>query len=311
MCRAGEIYCQAIGGPTILAGLEILFFFSSAQVQPMLPSTFSHIPGIGLKTEQRFWENGVCRWNDFDRRLLPGLSPARCSEIEKYIEESLVQLNVSPNFFTGLLKPARHWRIFPHFRAKTAYLDIETTGGAYGDDHITAITLYDGNRINTYVWGENLEDFLDDVFSFQVLVTFNGKSFDVPMIERHFSIKLEHAHIDLRYVLASLGYKGGLKSCEKQLHLHRGELEGVDGYFAVLLWYEYINNHNQKALETMLAYNVLDTVNLEVLMVEAYNLFLDKLPFAHDYPLDYPVCPSNPFIPDYGTIDRLRSKFSI
>ena len=45
--------------------------------------------------------------------------------------------------------------------------------------------------------------------------------------------------------------------------LDRGYLEGVDGYFAVLLWREYELYHDQEALETLLAYNIADTVNLE------------------------------------------------
>lgn len=276
----------------------------------MLCSTFSHIPGIGLKTEQRFWATGVDHWNNFDPNRLR-LSAAKCDEISQYIAQSRLRLSDSPHFFTGLLPPSRHWRIFPHFRERTAYLDIETTGAAYGEDHITAITLYDGREIFTYVWGENLEDFIDDVSRYQVLVTFNGKSFDMPMIERHFRTTLPHAQIDLRYVLSSLGYKGGLKSCEKQFGMGRGELDGVDGYFAVLLWHEYVNNYNRKALETLLAYNVLDTVNLEALMVEAYNLFIARLPFANDYELDWPVTPANPFQADYQTIDMLRRKFGI
>jgi len=56
----------------------------------------------------------------------------------------------------------------------------------------------------------------------------------------------------LRYVLKSLGYSGGLKSCEKALGLDRGDLDGVDGYFAVLLWRDYQKKHNEKALETLL-----------------------------------------------------------
>ena len=66
-------------------------------------------------------------------------------------------------------------------------------------------------------------------------MTYNGKSFDIPFIESHFGAKLTHAHIDLRYILASLGYRGGLKGCEKQLGIDRGDLKNVDGYFAVLL----------------------------------------------------------------------------
>jgi uncharacterized protein YprB with RNaseH-like and TPR domain len=52
---------------------------------------------------------------------------------------------------------------------------------------------------------------------------YNGKTFDVPFIEKYFGIRMNHAHIDLRYVLKSLGYAGGLKRCEKALGLDRGE----------------------------------------------------------------------------------------
>jgi len=43
-----------------------------------------------------------------------------------------------------------------------------------------------------------------------------------------------------------------LKFCEKALGLDRGDLDGVDGYFAVLLWRDYQKKHNEKALETLL-----------------------------------------------------------
>ena len=86
---------------------------------------------------------------------------------------------------------------------------------------------------------DNLDDFVNDIEKYQVIVSYNGKSFDIPFLERFFRIRLHHAQIDLRYVLARLGVKGGLKGCEKQLGLHRGNLDGVDGYFAVLLWHRY------------------------------------------------------------------------
>src|SRR5947199_8147 len=79
------------------------------------------------------------------------------------------------------------------------------------------------------------------------------------------------AHIDLRYPLRSLGYTGGLKGCERQLGVARPGLEDVDGYLAVLLWDEYRRRKNERALETLLAYNAHDTVNLAALMVHAYN----------------------------------------
>jgi len=58
--------------------------------------------------------------------------------------------------------------------------------------------------------------------------------------------------------------------------MDRGDLSDVDGFFAVLLWNEYQKTGNQKALDTLLAYNVQDTVNLESLMVTAYNMKLKE-----------------------------------
>ena len=63
--------------------------------------------------------------------------------------------------------------------------------------------------------GQNLNDFIEDIQKYKVIVTYNGKSFDIPFIENYFNIRLDHAHIDLRYILHSLGYLGGLKRMGK------------------------------------------------------------------------------------------------
>ncbi len=120
--------------------------------------------------------------------------------------------------------------------------------------------------------------------------------------------RLDHAHIDLRYVLRSLGYSGGLKSCEHQLGLDRGNLEGVDGFFAVLLWKEFEQTGDRKVLETLLAYNIEDVVNLETLMVMAYNLKLKKTPFEVTHRLGLPDRPELPFTPDTGVVERIKSR---
>ena len=143
------------------------------------------------------------------------------------------------------------------------------------------------------------------------LVTYNGKCFDVPFIEWSFKTRLNQIHIDLRYVLKSLGYSGGLKGCEYQLGVDRGELQGVDGFFAVLLWEEYLKTRDRKVLETLLAYNIEDVVNLEQLMVIAYNLKLRDTPFETSHRLEMPVRPKIPMQADRGVIDRVKRSFCI
>ena len=192
---------------------------------------------------------------------------------------------------------------------KYVSIDIETTGLGDGLNHITTIALYDGDTICHYVHGQNLADFWRDIRKYKLIVTYNGKCFDVPMIEHEFGSRMQAAHIDLRYVLASLGYRGGLKGCEHQLGLDRGDLEGVDGVFAVLLWYDYLEKGNVSALETLLAYNIQDVVNLDTLMVMAYNMKVKEIPWARGFKLPMPEEPELPFAADPETVARIGAQY--
>ncbi|MCX5875253.1 MAG: ribonuclease H-like domain-containing protein [Deltaproteobacteria bacterium] len=251
----------------------------------MLFNTFVHIPGIGETTERRLWQAGVETWDDFREPYPEFLSGQKVKLIQDHLARSRAQAGQqAPHEFLRQLPAAQRWRIFP------------------------PVSLYDGKEVFTYVQGENLADFAEDIGKYQLLVTYNGKAFDVPMLERHFGFKLNQAHIDLRPLLQGLGFVGGLKGCEKQLGLDRGALAGVDGYFAVLLWREYCRTRERRVLETLLAYNVEDAVNLESLLVQAYNLKLAGTPFAESHRLPMPILPEKAFLPDLELIDRLRGR---
>jgi len=276
----------------------------------MLQNTFCHVPGIGLKTERKLWESGILSWYDLMRAASGDCRLKNLNRLEYYLEESIRRLEEGDSvYFARALPSSEAWRLFPEFRRFAAYLDIETTGTVGAADHITTIALYDGELISHYIYGYNLDSFIWDVQRYKVFVTYNGKSFDIPYINRFFDINVGGAQIDLRFILHSLGYKGGLKGCEKQLGLKRDGLDGVDGYFAVLLWDEYRCRGNIRALETLLAYNVLDAVNLETLMVMAYNEKLAATPFADTHLLPLPEVPRNPFEPHEGTIKRIMNRF--
>lgn len=273
----------------------------------MLKNSFQHIPGIGAATEERLWASGVSGWQDITPENSFNIPAKRFETLAAYTAQGYERLERNdPVYFADLLPAKEHWRLFSEFRESTAFVDIETTGiRSYGHE-ITTIALYDGKRIRYYVKGQNLKNFLEDIQDYNVMVTYNGKTFDVPFIQDQFGITLNHAHIDLRYVLKSLGYAGGLKQCEKALGLDRGDLDGVDGYFAVLLWNDYRQHKNQKALETLLAYNIEDVVNLETLMVMAHNMKIKNTPFNGTHELPLPAMPEIPFKPDLPTIDRIK-----
>jgi uncharacterized protein YprB with RNaseH-like and TPR domain len=269
----------------------------------MLRHTFCHLPGVALRTEQRLWSAGLTCWDD----ALAGSSVALARRLRADdLRESDRQHGLGEAaWFDARLPAAQRWRLFADFRAHCAYLDIETTGLS-DTAVVTTVALYDGQRVRTYVRGDNLDDFARDVQAYRVLVTYNGKSFDLPILRRCLGCRLDQAHIDLRYVLAGLGLRGGLKACERKVGLARPGLEDVDGFMAVLLWFDYQRRRDPRILQTLLAYNVQDTVNLEALMVHAHNTWLDRLavPFASACRLPAPAAPANPFAPDADALRR-------
>ena len=273
----------------------------------MLRHTFCHIPGVGRKTEAALWNAGILSWDDVLHGHVEVLSPRRTPTLRRHVEESLDALDRQDvDYFYRRLPTGEHWRLFADFRHLIAYLDIETTGMGGPDDYVTVIGVYDGRRLHHYVQGENMVQFAPDMASFGLLVTYNGKCFDLPFIRTFMNVELTQPHIDLMFVLRALGYTGGLKGCEHQLGIDRGGLEGVDGYFAVLLWNEYLHRGETAALETLLAYNSQDVVNLENLMVQAYNLKLRGTPVAQSHQLPDPAPAKVRHRPDDALIRRIR-----
>ncbi len=273
----------------------------------MLRNTFVHIPGVGIKTERALWRKGILGWEEL-LALGPRLESLGFPGFlrQKTLESTMRLEAQDPHFFARGLPSRELWRLFPEFRQSTAYLDIETTGMWCGQDHITTIALYDGQNIRTYVQGDNLWEFAQDIKGYRVIVTYNGRCFDLPFIKEHMGLCLDQVHIDLRFLLAGLGYRGGLKACEKAMGMERGDLEGLDGFFAVLLWEAFLRKRDSRFLETLLAYNVQDVLSLEHLMIKAYNLKLKGTPFAQELSLQIPSNQPSPFRADPEVLKYLR-----
>ena len=67
-----------------------------------------------------------------------------------------------------------------------------------------------------------------------------------------------------------------------------------------------MDNANERALDTLLAYNIQDAVNLEALTVEAYNRKLERTPFAATHRVEPLDIPESPYKPDVRTIRRIK-----
>jgi len=237
----------------------------------LLEYTFIHIPGIGPKTERHLWRNGILTWKQYLRNKKTFFSPARDAFVRQNLKVSLENRN-NIHFFLDKLSPADIWRLFGRFKDKAVYLDIETSGLYQGVDEITVIGLYDGKTAKTFVQGINLAEFESEINTYELVITFNGAQFDLPFIRRQFpNISLPPAHIDLRFFLKKLGYRGGLKAIEKSFGLYRASnIDGMDGYEAVLLWKAY-QWGDESALDRLIQYNTADIVHLKPLMERGYQ----------------------------------------
>lgn len=260
--------------------------------------------------EAKLWAAGIVDWDallDAPPSELP-VPPAKRGLLRQTVEESrerLARATVEDAaWFAARLQSRDAWRLWTAFRQHAAYVDIETTGLGMGEDHITTIACRDTLGLRTFVHGDSLDDFRHALDECRLLVTFNGKCFDAPCIERQLDMPLPMAHLDLRYPLKKAGLRGGLKVIEKTLGLDRGELDGVDGYAAVLFWQGYRSSNDPRWLETLLSYNAADVLSLERLCARTHNLLVETTPFDLLEQVAEPAPPENP-IPAHGEIVRM------
>ena len=240
----------------------------------MLRYTFQHIPGLGERRERALWHRGIRTWDDLlaapQRSGLPATVLREARAIIELSQEALRQGNIY--FFAQLLPVREHWRLYGDFREMTAYLDVETGPLGNGRQGITVIGLFDGREFRSFVRGANLDAFEHYLRRYDLLVTFNGKTFDLPLIERDLGIPIYQAQIDMKLFLHYLGYRGGLKRIERQWGIIREDaIAGLTGFDAVLLWVRY-RRGDPEALERLIAYNRADVVNLEILLTRGYEL---------------------------------------
>ncbi len=247
----------------------------------MLTQSFIHLPRVGKVTEAEIWDAGIGGWDEF---LSAGDLPSRIRSKGDYLR-SLVEQSAEryecrdAGYFDGALPSRERWRLYPDFRDRAAFVDIETTGLSPERGLITLIGVLDADGFTAYVHDENLADFREAIEQYDLVVTFNGATFDLPFIEHHFGNVFRHvAHIDLRFPLRRAGYSGGLKAIEQQADVGRpSELSALSGYDAVLLWRMW-QRGNERARDTLVRYNAEDVASLPALAEIAYNRLAGRLP---------------------------------
>lgn len=143
------------------------------------------------------------------------------------------------------------------------YLDIETSF----DGDVTVVGLFRADRgLFQLVGSANTTEALEELLAgLDTLCTFNGDTFDLPVLKRSFDLDLSERYrsLDLNVECRRVGIRGGLKRIEMGFQIPRS-LRGVNGYDAMVLW-ERWENGDRGALETLLRYNADDVINLATL----------------------------------------------
>lgn len=190
---------------------------------------------------------------------------------------------------------------------RTAFIDTETTGlsgGAGTAAFLVAIGFLrrdetDGSTafvVRQYL----MRDFHEeraviraverDLEAFDTIVSFNGKQFDVPLLESRFRMQRRRfpqidRHLDLLHPARRL-WKARLESCSLQ-SLERGVLglyreDDVGGELVPARYFEYVRRRDASLLSGVLEHNLQDVVSLAALTAEALKLVTDVGAFPDD-----------------------------
>lgn len=246
-----------------------------------LENSFILAPGIGKKTEEKLWKQGVTHWDDFENCSI--VNGSKHEKVCSFLERARKNLEVGNTVFFGDKLPSKEiWRLYSNFKEDACFFDIETTGLDAKRNKVTTVSFHRGREDITLVRGQDLtrERLEEELFKSSALISFNGKRFDQPFLEQNFDLNMQTPHIDLMYLCRRLGISGGLKEVETRLGIER-ELEDIDGREAVRLWKKYEKTGDQEALDKLVRYNQYDSKNLKQLLEVVHSRLTEDVYHRH------------------------------
>ncbi len=138
-----------------------------------------------------------------------------------------------------------------------------------------------------------LEEFLAPC---QVIVSFNGKSFDIPLLNTRYTLQgwktpfTGLAHVDLLHLARRIWRdrlpSRTLGSLEVQiLQSHRSESE-VPGWMIPEIYFEYLRSRDARPLQNVFYHNAIDVISMAALLQHIAQLLEDPIHNADGFSLD-------------------------
>lgn len=171
---------------------------------------------------------------------------------------------------------------------KICFFDIETTGlsRVKNDVYLIGLIFKENNEYKVIQWmnddgkseKEMIENFIEYIKRYDVVINYNGNTFDVPFIEakaEKYSLDFSFMNIesyDIYREIHKYKYFFGLdnlkqKSIEIFLRIHRDDK--YDGGKLIEIYYEYLKNPSDELLNLLLLHNYDDICGL----VEICDIF--------------------------------------
>ncbi len=186
--------------------------------------------------------------------------------------------------------------------AEWAFLDTETTGLAGGTGTCAFLVgvgriTPDGFRVRQFFMRDYAEEasllaaLAEHLAPFRVLITYNGRTFDQPLLETRYRLnrtrppfaKLDH-HVDLLYGARRL-WKLRFESCrlvDLETQVLGFEREGdVPGSLIPFLYFEYLRTRHAGRLQPVFVHNALDILSLACLTGIVPHAFKDHSGLRH------------------------------
>lgn len=178
-------------------------------------------------------------------------------------------------WFVGHMPAGHRVRALRAFAGDVLFYDIETDGMGRGACITCITTLREGNA-RTFVRGRDLDGFLEEWATAKILVGFNSKRFDTPIVCKEFGLASAPPQVDLMDEAGHYGLRGGLKAIEKRIGFARTAEGCANGADAVECWRRWRDEGDAAALESLIAYNREDVFSLQCLALHLLGLSIEN-----------------------------------
>ncbi len=242
----------------------------------LLEQSLCLLKGISPEAEIRLRHVGITSCRQLSENADLYFSPNHANRIrESFNEWTLARSCGLVDWEISHLPSGHRVRALFDYWADALFYDIETDG-TNSTSCITCISTIHNGEACSFWRGHNLTDFLGEWAKAKILVSFNGKRFDTPIVCRAFGLTSIPAQIDLMDEAAHYGYRGGLKKIEQQIGFSRKNSICIDGQTAICFWNDYVKRQSNDSLESLLLYNQEDVLSLVVLAKKLLKLSIEN-----------------------------------